>query len=320
MRVIEYRGRWCLELKIDGERKRFSLGLEARPELRKAAEREADSVRAQLARRVGPDCASIWESYLRESEALDKSRLENAWKALKPFFSKIDHRTISRDTCRSYAKERAAKGIMPGTIRKELSSLRAAVNWFDAHNKAEWDLPKPPQPKDLWITKEQFRSLLDAAIQPHVKLFMMLALSTAARKEALLDLTWFQVNFEQRTINLGRKEGGKSRAIVPITDDLMPYLQSAWKARTEDSHVITFRGKKVGSIQTAFEAAVKRANLPGVTPHTLRHSAATWMALDGVKIEQIARFLGHTDPRITWRTYAHHSPDYLAEAAKALKL
>ena len=38
----------------------------------------------------------------------------------------------------------------------------------------------------------------------------------------------------------------------------------------------------------------------------------------GVPIEQIARMLGHSDPRVTWRTYAKYAPDYLRAAVAAL--
>jgi integrase len=40
--------------------------------------------------------------------------------------------------------------------------------------------------------------------------------------------------------------------------------------------------------------------------------------MKGVRIEEIARMLGHSDPRVTWRTYAKYSPDYLREAVAAL--
>ena len=56
------------------------------------------------------------------------------------------------------------------------------------------------------------------------------------------------------------------------------------------------------------------------SPHVLRHTAAVWMAEDGVPIQQIAQYLGHNDSRTTERVYARFSPDYLREVAKALNL
>ena len=45
---------------------------------------------------------------------------------------------------------------------------------------------------------------------------------------------------------------------------------------------------------------------------------AVWMAEAGVVMDEIAQFLAHTDPRITYRVYARYSPEYLRKAASAL--
>jgi integrase len=79
--------------------------------------------------------------------------------------------------------------------------------------------------------------------------------------------------------------------------------------------VIEWAGKPVASVKKSFAAAVARAGLDDVTPHT----AATWMAEAGTPIIEIAKLLGHTDPRVTYNTYARLAPDYLQGAAKALR-
>jgi len=61
------------------------------------------------------------------------------------------------------------------------------------------------------------------------------------------------------------------------------------------------------------------AGLHGVTPHTLRHTSATWMAQAGVPLWIIAKYLGHTTSRTTERVYAHHNPTFLLEAKQALE-
>lgn len=50
-----------------------------------------------------------------------------------------------------------------------------------------------------------------------------------------------------------------------------------------------------------------------------RHSAAVWMAQEGIEMRKIAQFLGHSDERTTARIYALYSPDYLKDAAAALE-
>jgi len=53
-----------------------------------------------------------------------------------------------------------------------------------------------------------------------------------------------------------------------------------------------------------------------VTPHCLRHSAATWQMLAGTDIWQASRYLGMT-VRTLEVTYAHHHPDFLEQATTA---
>jgi integrase len=103
---------------------------------------------------------------------------------------------------------------------------------------------------------------------------------------------------------------------VPISQTLRAELERAAALRTSD-YVVEYRGDRVRSIKTGFGEAVERAGLKGVTPHVLRHTAASWMAQDGVRMEEIAGFLGNST-EVTERVYAKHSPDYMRAATAAL--
>jgi integrase len=97
--------------------------------------------------------------------------------------------------------------------------------------------------------------------------------------------------------------------------------------------VIEHAGKPVGSVKKAFARAAIRAGFKEqvgetedgqpiwkatVSPHTLRHTAATWMIQDGVETREVARYLGDTEKMVE-RVYGHHAPDYLKRAAAALR-
>jgi integrase len=118
-------------------------------------------------------------------------------------------------------------------------------------------------------------------------------------------------------IDLGVAPGGKKRAIVPIAGRLVPFLTEARKMAT-CRYVIEHGSAQVASVKTGTRGAARRAGLPGVTLHILRHTAATWMAMAGIPMAEIARVLGHSDSRITERVYAKHSPEYLRRAIDAL--
>ena len=110
----------------------------------------------------------------------------------------------------------------------------------------------------------------------------------------------------------------KRQTPAPIPPRLLVHTRR-WKERKLiASCFVEFNGKPVASVKTGFRTAVGLANLPGrVTPHTLRHTAATWVMQRGVPILEAAGFLG-TSPEVLQDTYGHHHPDYMKGAAAAI--
>jgi integrase len=71
-------------------------------------------------------------------------------------------------------------------------------------------------------------------------------------------------------------------------------------------------------VKTGFAHAKKLARLGAdVTPHTLRHTAATWLLQNGVSIWETGGYLGMS-PEMVERTYGHHSSDFLSGARRAM--
>ena len=72
------------------------------------------------------------------------------------------------------------------------------------------------------------------------------------------------------------------------------------------------------SVKTAFKKAISLSELEGkISPHTLRHTAATWLMQIGVSTWEAAGFLGMSEKTLR-DVYGHHHPDYLQAAAKAI--
>lgn len=83
-------------------------------------------------------------------------------------------------------------------------------------------------------------------------------------------------------------------------------------------HFVEWQGASVRSVKTGFKTAVTLAKLSGkVTPHTLRHTAATWLMQAGVDKWEAAGFLGMSIEMLD-RVYGHHHPDHLRTAARTL--
>lgn len=334
-----FRGVWCAYFRADGTSKRVSL----RTEDKAIARQRLEEAKKKSATTVGT-IADAWKLYVkgRLGEVADQERPKFAWKKLEPFFGDLKEDQITRDLCKEYCERRKKDGVGAATIRRELTTLHAALNFVKKREDREFWLPPQPPPRDVWLRKEQARLLIDeCAGTPHLKLFVLVALATAARKTAILQLKWSQVDFEHGQIDLAvairnveqddddddEYDGvsRKGRAIVPMTDSLREALLAAKEISTSN-YVISWGGKPVGDIKKGFSSAVsalakkKGRGWTKVTPHVLRHTAAVWMASAGVSMDMIATYLGHSDTEITRRIYAKFAPDHLRSAAKALEM
>lgn len=263
----------------------------------------------------------IMKAYLEDKKETARGfqGIESAWRMAAPTFGQLRPDHITKSLCRSYAAGRRKRGVSNGTILKELGVLRAGVRWAKFGHVAEFAMPTAPPPRDRYLTKAEVDRLIDAAELPHVKLFILLAWSTAGRHSAILDLTWDRVDFERGRIRLADGQfGQKGRAILPMTPRLRDALLGASKAR-ETEYVVEWGGERVKSIKRAFATVCRIAGIEDCSPHVIRHSAAVAMAEDGVPMEQIAQYLGHTSPAVTYRVYARFSPDFLRRATRALE-
>lgn len=272
-----------------------------------------------------PTVSDILTGYLadRESRVRAYQTLEYSCRPLRLILGNLEPSHISNSVVRDYAAKRHEMGRKDGTIIREIVTLRAALKWARAE---DWigEVPPIPMPvsappaRDRWLTRDEVRRLLAATKSFHAKLFILLALKTAARRGAIMDLKWGQIDLKHARLDYGRGHGNKRRAIVPIDAQLARALKTAKKLACGD-YVMEFNGQRVRSVRTAFKAACRRAGLSAVTPHVLRHTAATWAVMEGVPIGQVARLLGDSEKMVE-RVYGKHSPDYLKRAVASLRV
>jgi integrase len=282
-----------------------------------------------------PTINQILDGYLadKKGRAASYATLEACATALRRHLGDLEPGHLTRERSRFYAARRRAEGYMVGppdkrrkkpvsngTIIREIVTLRAAFVWAKGE---KWipevpyvEAPSAPPARDRWLTRAEAARLLEQAIAPHVRLFIALALHTAARTGALLELTWDQVDLEAGVINLGHGTGNKRRGPVPINRALRPYLEEAYEASTSE-WVVEHGGNPVASIKTGFRAAAARAKVVGATPHVMRHTSVTWMVQDGVPTRMVARYASMSEAMVETR-YGHHSPEWLRQAADAL--
>lgn len=269
-----------------------------------------------------PTIGYLLERYQRERGPRTRSpkTIDYSINMLMPFFGNLLPSHVTNQLFRQFAEEN--RSVSAGTILRRLGVLKAALRYAEGNR---WIAPLPPlrmpvghpPPRDLWLTREQVALLLEKAKSPHIELFIKLAVFTGARSGAILDLTWAQVDIERRLINFGRGWGNKRRAIVPMNDEVLASLQKAQEL-AQTGHIIEFNGKSLKSVKIAFRRLCVACGIKA-SPHVLRHTAATWLVMDGVPLREVARLLGNSEAMVE-KVYGKHAPDYLRRAVNALNL
>jgi len=319
IKIGRLRGGFCVYWTgEDGKRTRHQLDARTRKE----AEAEAiDVYRAKNPAPTGQTTQQIWDDYLAERTGRSVAKtMGYTGKAILPHFGVLRPDQITTDHCRKYTAKRRKDGIKDGSIWTELGHLRTALQWAQKTRRIDHapfiERPQKPAPKDRYLTRPEIDRLLAAPCEPHIRLAMLLMLSTAGRVSAILELTWDRVDLNRGQIDLRTTESTtkKGRAVVPMNAGLRAALQEAREAALSD-HVVEWAGGPVKSIRKGIVSVAKRAKVPDVSPHVFRHTSAVHMAEAGVPMSEISQYLGHSNVAITERVYARYSPDYLRKAA-----
>jgi integrase len=310
-----------------GKRRRYRLfGAHESQKIRskQEAQRRKKAFERQAEVQGEPTIEVLWQAYVKEKEERPIARrMLDSWKAIAPTFQHLKPEDISTEVCRDYSKRRAEAGRQAGTIWTELGHLRNVLSWSVQHRLIEFappiERPQKPAPRERYLTSGECQRLIEAADTPHIKLAIILMLSTACRVGALLELTWDRVDFERGQINFRNDSNitRKGRATVPMNDGARSALQEAHNGALTE-YVIEWNGKPVSSIKTSFRKAVAAAKLENVSPHVLRHTAAVHLAAAGVPMQKISQYLGHSNTAITESTYARYAPDHLREESSNL--
>ena len=259
---------------------------------------------------------------------------------LKSYFGKMRISEVIRDHSVKYIEMRKAGilGTCPaanGTIRLELQRLRACFRHMvervepreqrltqDQIPYVELPPESPPRERvldedEVAIIREVCPDLVLNGLgrRPSNRLsrvgrFAMIALETAQRKTAILELKWDQVDLENNKIHFnpeGRTQTNKKRPTVPISPILRPVLERA-KEEAYNAYVLD----KPTGIHDAVAQLAKSLDIPGLHPHVFRHTWATRAVARGVPLIKVALFLGDTVKTVE-KNYAHLQPDYLED-------
>lgn len=190
---------------------------------------------------------------------------------------------------------------------------------------------KEPRGIVRYLSEDERQRLLMACQNDMYKpiyLIVVLALSTGMRKEELLSLTWQQVDFERGYLLLTKTKNDVPRS-VPIKGFALELLKEHSKVRHINS-MFLFPGKRTSphhavtkvptnerhfNIRKAWNRVLDSAKIENFRFHDLRHSCASYLAMNGATLLDIAQILGHTSVDVVPR-YAHLSPSHTASVVE----
>jgi len=255
-----------------------------------------------------------------------------------------EHRDVlTEDPIPSSAKDPQKAGPArfrsPATINRFLAVLSHAFTvavkeygWLDSNPVLKVTKAKEARGRVRFLSNDETaddgtvipgeRSRLLAACQksrsPDLYPAVVLALSTGARRNEVMGLRWGQIDLARGTAVLDDTKNGERR-VLPLKGLALTLLQErAKQARADTDLVFPSRAKpKEGQpvqpvdLRAAFEAAVKRAGIDDFHWHDLRHSAASYLAMNGASLAEIAAVLGHKTLAMVKR-YAHLSDTHVA--------
>ncbi|WP_018407893.1 site-specific integrase [Methylocystis rosea] len=250
---------------------------------------------------------------------------------------------INGALCRAYASARGHQAA----ARRELEDLRAAINHHRREGLCsevvEVVLPEKPRPRERWLTRPEAARLLWAAwrarqkdansdgetvraTRKHIARFILVGLYTGTRAGAICGASldrlsgrgYIDLNagvFYRRAV--GARETKKRQPPVRLPARLLAHMRRWVRVGLCETAVVEWGGKPVGRVNKAFARSAADARLEGVSPHTLRHTAATWLMQNRCDLWEAAGYLGMTVEMLE-TNYGHHHPDHQKGAVEAI--
>lgn len=274
----------------------------------------------------------VWEKYMRE-EGKYKSNgtYKRAIQSAKNFLTEIGDLTLSQITSgilSDYKTKRLESGVMISTVVKELGFIRRVFSLC----KREWQLikqspfeffkmPAVDDKRVRFLEPGQFEQLLFTC-PDWLKPMVVLARYTGMRRGNILNLTWSQVDLQQRVLNLEHTKNGQ-RLTVPLCETSyngLVGLKNTKVIHLDYPFVFHQNGKPYSphQVSMAFKRASKRAGIENFRFHDLRHDFASGLVQRGNDLYVIQNLLGHKDGRMTQR-YAHLQIETLRKAVDSLE-
>ncbi len=272
------------------------------------------------------------ERYIKEilpqkpKSTIDQKTQLGCWKSSMGSFSLADVTpaliTEYRSKLALEKSERKGAKRSNATVNRYCSVLSHAFTiavkewgWMQENPMMKIKKLKEPRGRVRFLNDEERERLLEACQEsssPFLYILVVLGISTGARKMEIRSLEWKDVDLNRGMIILHDTKNGERRSLplVGIAKDLM---KAHYKNRNKNTELV-FPAKNLQTpidIRTPFESALQKAEIEDFKWHDLRHSCASYLAMNGATLAEIAGVLGHKTLSMVKR-YSHISDAHTA--------
>ena len=238
---------------------------------------------------------------------------------LIPFFN-CPVAGIRRQEVQGYVSHRIGK-TSAHSVQKELNALkhllRLAVEWeiIPINPAQSVRSPRVPAGRVRYLQLTEMRLLLEAC-PDWLRPIVALAFCTGMRRGEIIGLRRLDIDLSNQRVLLPQTKNGEGRIVY--LNQLAMTVMTSLPCRDEASPTAKIFGDVTpDSITATFRKVCIKLELADFRFHDLRHTAASWMRMNGADIHTVAQLLGHKDLRMATR-YQHLSPGFLAEAVGRL--
>lgn len=246
---------------------------------------------------------------------------------IKEVFSNKDINSITKEDITKFIKSLIDKDYSVSTIRMNIAVIRASFNYAIKEKNLQIfnpctgvKLPKLDNARERYLSINEINLLKDTVKQTNDKslyIFLELLLQTGARKFSILTLTKKDFNLEHKEVTI---KNHKTNATYKgfLQDDIIEPLKEYLKQFNLNEHIFTFSDdmmystvghKLLNILNKLFNVGLASNDRKNkVVIHTLRHSMASHLAINGTPIFTIQKLLNHSDITQTMR-YAKLSPE-----------
>jgi integrase len=216
------------------------------------------------------------------------------------------------------------KPRQPATVNRYLAALSHVLSvayrdwgWLPDSPMSRVRKLKEPRGRVEYLSDDQRVSLLGVCANskdPHLYLIVVMAISTGMRRGEIVGLKWRDIDWERRRIVLRHTKNDERRA-VPLAPKVLDLLKERAKGNGQDELIFPsvkkgFEGRS-WDFGRAWKSALRDAKIENFRFHDLRHSCASYLAMNGATTAEIAEVLGHKTLQMVKR-YAHLTESHVA--------